>query len=96
MRKWYSLMDKVWRLENLREAYKRVRANKGAPGIDGETVAAFGDLLEERLNQIHLELCTGTYEASPVRRVGIDKPDGGKRLLGIPTVKDRVVQQALF
>ena len=96
MRKWYSLIDKVWRLDNLREAYKKVRSNKGAPGIDGETVAEFGDRLGEALDQIHLELRTGRYEPSPVRRVTIDKPDGGQRLLGIPTVKDRVVQQALL
>lgn len=96
MRKWYSLMDKVWRLDNLREAYKKVRSNKGAPGIDGETVTEFGDRLGEALDQIHLELRTGRYEPSPVWRVSIDKPDGGQRLLGIPTVKDRVVQQALL
>ena len=51
MRKWYSLIDKVWRLDNLREAYKKVRSNKGAPGIDGETVAEFGDRLGEALDQ---------------------------------------------
>lgn len=96
MKKWYSLIDKVYRLENLERAYRAVRANKGAPGVDGETVEAFGQHLEERLSQLHHELKTGTYEPQPVLRVEIPKPDGSKRPLGIPTVKDRVVQQALL
>jgi len=66
MKKWYSLIHKVYRLENLQRAYRAVRANKGAPGIDGETVFAFGQHLEERLNQLHHELKTGTYEPQPV------------------------------
>jgi len=96
MKKWYSLIDKVYRLDNLEKAYRAVRANKGAPGIDGETVEAYGQNLKERLNQLHHELKTGTYEPQPVLRVEIPKPDGSKRPLGIPTVKDRVVQQALL
>jgi len=95
VRKWYSLIDKVYRLDNLHQAYRSVRSNKGAPGIDGETVEEFGEHLDERLHQIHLELKTNTYQPSPVRRVEIDKDDGSKRPLGIPTVKDRVVQEAL-
>ena len=95
MRKWYSLIDKVYRLDNLHQAYRSVRSNKGAPGIDGETVEEFGEHLDARLHQIHLELKTNTYQPSPVRRVEIDKDDGSKRPLGIPTVKDRVVQEAL-
>ncbi|CCO07550.1 group II intron reverse transcriptase/maturase [Desulforamulus hydrothermalis] len=96
MKKWYSLIDKVYRIENLEKAYKAVRANKGAPGADGVTVKAYGENLEERLSQLHYELKTGTYEPQPVLRVEIPKPDGSKRPLGIPTVKDRVVQQALL
>lgn len=96
MKKWYSLIDKVYRLDNLERAYRAVRANKGAPGVDGETVEAFGQNLEERLRQLHHELKTGTYEPQPVLRVEIPKVDGSKRPLGIPTVKDRVVQQALL
>lgn len=96
MKKWYSLIDKVYQLDNLQKAYRAVRANKGAPGIDGETVLAFGQHLEVRLNQLHHELKTGTYEPQSVKRVEIPKPDGSKRPLGIPTVKDRVVQQALL
>lgn len=95
MRKWYSLIDKVYRLENLRQAFWKVRANKGAPGIDGETVEAFADQLEEKLAALQQELQSGTYRPSPVRRVEIPKDDGSKRPLGIPTVRDRVVQQAL-
>lgn len=96
MKKWYSLIDKVYRLDNLKRAYRAVRANKGAPGVDGETVEAFGQNLEKKLNQLHHELKTGTYEPQPVLRVEIPKVDGSKRPLGIPTVKDRVVQQALL
>ena len=95
MKKWYSLIDKVYRLENLERAYRAVKANKGAPGVDGETVEAYGQDLEERLHQLHHELKTGTYKPQPVLRVEISKEDGSKRPLGIPTVKDRVVQQAL-
>lgn len=95
MRKYYSLIDKVYRLDNLHQAYRKVRSNNGAPGIDGETVKEFGDQLEERLREIHGELSTGTYRPSPVRRVEIEKEDGSKRPLGIPTVRDRVVQEAL-
>lgn len=95
MRKWYSLIDKIYSLENLRRAYRHVRSNDGAPGVDGETAAEFGERLEERLQQIQLELSGGTYRASPVRRVEIEKEDGGIRPLGIPTVYDRVVQQAV-
>lgn len=95
MKKLYSLIDKIYRKENLREAFKRVKRNHGAPGIDGETVTDFAQKLEENINLLHEELKTDTYKPSPVRRTEIDKPDGGKRPLGIPTVKDRVVQQAI-
>jgi RNA-directed DNA polymerase len=96
MKKWYSLIDKVYRLSNLEAAYRAVRANKGAPGVDRVTVEAYGQNLEEKLRQLHHELKTGTYEPQPVRRVEIPKPDGGVRMLGVPAVKDRIVQQALL
>ncbi|WP_041587637.1 group II intron reverse transcriptase/maturase [Thermincola potens] len=96
MRKWYSLMDKVYRMDNLERAYKAVKANNGAPGVDGVTVEAFGQNLQEELRQLHHELKTGIYEPQPVLRVEIPKVDGSKRPLGIPTVRDRVVQQALL
>ncbi len=95
MRKWYSLIDKVYAMDNLRLAFKHVKSNNGAPGIDGQTVKDFQTRLEENLAAIHAELKTNMYQPSPVRRVEIEKEDGSKRPLGIPTVKDRVVQQAL-
>lgn len=94
MKKWYSLIDKIYRLENLELAFERVKKNNGAPGIDGETVFDFALKLDENIEFLHEKLKTSTYKPSPVKRVEIEKPDGGIRLLGIPTVKDRVVQQA--
>lgn len=96
MKKWYSLIDKVYNTNNLYKAFKAVKSNKGAPGVDGETVADFEANLEENIEIIHHELKTDTYRPREVRRVYIDKPNGEKRPLGIPTVKDRVVQQALL
>lgn len=95
MKKWYSLIDKIYRIENLQLSFKRVKNNNGAPGIDGETVLDFTLKLDENIEFLHEKLKTNTYEPSPVRRTEIGKPDGGVRLLGIPTVKDRVVQQAI-
>lgn len=95
MRKWYSLRDKVYNMENLKASFKRVKTNKGAPGVDGETIETFESKLGENLLRLHDELKTGTYRAQPVRRTYIEKDDGSKRPLGIPTVRDRVVQQAL-
>ena len=95
MKKYYSLIDKIYDKKNLIVAYQQVKKNKGAPGIDGITIQAYGENLHENTEILHLELKTGTYEPSPVRRVEIPKPDGSSRPLGIPTVRDRVVQQAL-
>ncbi|MBN4074538.1 group II intron reverse transcriptase/maturase [bacterium AH-315-E09] len=95
MKKLYSLIDKIYRRGNLEEAFKRVKKNKGAPGIDGESIIDFSLKLDENIALLHEQLKTNTYESSPVRRVEIEKPDGGTRPLGIPTVKDRVVQQAI-
>jgi RNA-directed DNA polymerase len=96
MRKWYSLIDKVYNMENLYGAFKAVKSNKGAPGVDGETIEDFEIKLKENIEKLHYELKTDTYYPKEVKRVYIDKPDGGKRPLGIPTVRDRVVQQALL
>ena len=96
MGKCYSLIDKVYRMDNLRAAYSSVRSNKGAPGIDGVSVFDFGENLEINLQNIHQELKTGTFKPSPVLRVMIPKADGSERPLGIPIVRDRVVQQALL
>lgn len=95
MKKWYSLIDKIYRKENLELAFRKVKRNHGAPGIDGETVLDFKEALEMNIEFLHAKLKTNTYEPDPVRRVEIEKPDGGIRLLGVPTVKDRVVQQAI-
>ena len=95
MRKWYSLRDKVYQMENLKKSFQAVKANKGAPGIDGETIEAFEAELSEKLQKLHDELKTGTYQVQPVRRTYIEKEDKSLRPLGIPAIRDRVVQQAL-
>jgi RNA-directed DNA polymerase len=93
--RFYLLYDKMYREDILAHAYKVVRANKGAPGVDGES---FEDIesrgLEEWLKGIRDELHNQTYRPQPVRRVMIPKPGGGERPLGIPTIRDRVVQSA--
>ncbi len=76
-------------------AYKQVKKNRGAAGIDGQSVDDFTQNLEKELKQLLLELKEKRYQVQPVKRVEIDKDDGGKRLLGIPTVRDRIVQQCL-
>lgn len=81
--------------ENVAEAWKRVRANKGAPGIDGMTIEAFPAFAREHWPRIAEAIRNGTYRPASVKRVWIDKPDGTKRPLGIPTVLDRVLQQAV-
>lgn|GEM_PF-2072237 len=96
MRKWYSLIDKIYRKENLELTFKYVKKNNGAPGIDGEAVSNFHLNLELNIEYLHDKLKTNGYEPSLVRRVEIQKPDGGVKLLGIATVKDRAVQQAII
>src|ERR1035441_4216010 len=80
--------------ENLKAALRQVRANKGSPGVDGMTVVGIEDYLKQHWPAILEQLLNGTYEPQPVRRVEIDKPDGGVRKLGIPTVLDRFIQRA--
>jgi RNA-directed DNA polymerase len=89
------VMEEVCERGNRREALKRVRANKGSPGIDGMTVDELPEYLEQHWPVIREQLLNGTYEPKPVKRVEIPKPDGGVRKLGIPTVLDRFVQQAV-
>ena len=91
-----NLMEKVCERENLNRAYKRVKANKGAPGIDGMTVGELHDWLKEHKEELVESLLDGSYEPQPVLGKEIDKPGGGKRRLGIPTVVDRLVQQAIL
>jgi RNA-directed DNA polymerase len=95
--KWYSLMDKVYKLSNLRAAFKRVKANGGAAGIDHETVEVYESRLETNLEDLSRKLREEEYRPQAVRRVWIPKPGSKeKRPLGIPTVRDRVVQGALL
>lgn len=95
-RKWYSLYDKVYALPNLETAWQKVQANDGAPGLDGVSVARFGKDAPARLQHLAADLQKKTYRPHPVRRVYIPKSGGGQRPLGIPTVRDRIVQQALL
>jgi len=90
-----DLMERVLASENVRRAWKRVKANQGAPGVDGMCIEDFAEWARSRWPEIHQALREGTYRPEPVRRVTILKPDGGERLLGIPTVMDRVIQQAI-
>lgn len=90
-----GLWERVWARPNLLTALKRVESNRGAPGIDGMTVAQLRPYLKEHWLEIREALDSGKYRPSPVRRVEIPKPDGGVRELGIPTVLDRFLQQAM-
>lgn len=89
------MMEQVLAEENLRQAWRRVKANAGAPGIDGMSVEDFPAFSREHGPRIRSALMEGTYRPAPVRRVFIPKSDGSQRPLGVPTVLDRVIQQAL-
>ena len=89
-------MEQVLDPANMNLAWQRVRANKGAPGIDGMTVGDFPTFARENWERLRSQLRDGTYRPAPVRRVFIPKPDGTQRPLGVPTVLDRVIQQALL
>ena len=91
-----GLLQAVLTRENLRQAWKRVKANKGAAGVDGLDIEQTARHLITAWPTIRDQLLRGTYRPSPVRRVTIPKPDGGERELGIPTVTDRLIQQALL
>ncbi|WP_241504069.1 group II intron reverse transcriptase/maturase [Pelagibaculum spongiae] len=90
-----DLLKRMLQKENLQQAWKRVKANKGAPGIDGMSIEQFPAWGKANWAQVARSLQDGIYQPSPVKRVEIDKADGGKRPLGIPTVIDRVIQQAI-
>lgn len=90
-----GLWEQIFSRSNLMSALARVRSNKGAPGVDGMTVEALPDHLKAHWESIRAKLEAGTYRPSPVRRVEIPKPNGGVRLIGIPTVQDRLIQQAM-
>jgi RNA-directed DNA polymerase len=91
-----QLMEEVCDRGNLERAWKRVRSNKGSPGVDGMTIDDAKDYLREHWPNIRSHLLEGTYQPQPVKRVEIPKPDGGIRKLGVPCVVDRLIQQALL
>lgn len=91
-----ELMEEVCERENCKQALARVKANKGSAGVDGMTVEQLPEHLKQHWPAIREQLLSGTYRPQPVRRVEIPKPDGGMRKLGIPTVLDRFVQQAVM
>jgi RNA-directed DNA polymerase len=93
--KWFSLIDKVSRLRTLRIAWQKVAANKGSAGVDGQSVKRFGHRAAEYLQELSQALKSGSYRPQPVKRVEIAKGPGKTRPLGIPVVKDRIVQTAL-
>ena len=93
--KWFSLIDKVYRAETLKEAWQKVAGNGGAAGVDGQSVKQFAAQAERYLKELSIALERGTYRPMPVRRVEIAKGGGKQRPLGIPVVKDRIVQTAL-
>jgi len=95
-RRYYSLYDKVYAPANLQRAWEQVRANRGAPGSDGQSIEQFEAKAAQYLEGLREQLREKRYRPRPVRRVYIPKDGGGKRPLGIPAVRDRIVQQALL
>jgi RNA-directed DNA polymerase len=93
--KWYALIDKVYAPETLKAAWTRVQANDGAAGVDGQSIERFAAKADDYLAELSAALREGSYRPQAVRRVEIPKGDGRTRPLGIPTVKDRIVQQAV-
>jgi RNA-directed DNA polymerase len=93
--KWFSLVDKTIRPTTLEAAWRQVARNKGAAGVDGQSIERFAAQAERYLRELHDDLKDGSYRPNPVKRVEIPKGDGRTRPLGIPTVKDRIVQTAL-
>jgi len=91
-----NLLERVLSRDNVQKAWKRVKANKGVPGIDRMSIDDFPEFVRANWDRIRDSLMAGTYQPSPVKRVEIPKPTGGTRPLGIPTVLDRVIQQAMY
>lgn len=90
-----TLLESMLSDENIKEAYKQVKRNKGAPGIDGMTINELKEYLDKNIDIVREQIRTRKYKSSPVKRVEIPKDNGGTRNLGIPTVIDRVIQQAI-
>jgi RNA-directed DNA polymerase len=97
-KKVHSLIDKVYKRKNLEMAWEKVKANRGSGGVDGQTLKAFAEQLDPQLDRLQSELTEETYEPQPVRQVQIPKTGkpGEFRTLGVPTIYDRVCQQALL
>ena len=95
MRKYYSLYGRLLSRKALSEGFKHVKRSKGATGIDGQSLSNFEANLNRELDSLLLELKEKRYQPLPVKRVTIPKEGGGERALGIPAVRDRIVQQAL-
>lgn len=93
--KWFALNDKVFALKTLRQAYEQVRRNGGSAGVDHVKVTEFGERLEEELIKASEQIRLGTFQPQKIKRVEIPKAGGGTRPLGIPTVRDRVIQTAI-
>ena len=93
---YYSLYDRMLHEKGLLQAFRKVKSNQGQPGIDGQSIEDFAEHCAEEIAQLASELRNKSYRPKPVKRVEIPKDGGGKRFLGIPTVRDRVVQQALL
>jgi RNA-directed DNA polymerase len=94
-KKWYSLADKIWSGKSLQNAYAKVKKNKGSAGSDNQSITAFGAKLKSNIKQLHDELRNGRYRRRSIKRTEIPKPDGKKRPLGIPCVRDRVVEASI-
>ena len=91
-----EVLEQIVAPENMRRAWKQVKRNKGAPGVDGRTIDVTASLLRNHYEEIKERLLNGTYQPKPVQRVEIPKPGGGVRKLGVPTVLDRLIQQAVY
>jgi RNA-directed DNA polymerase len=91
-----EMMERIVAPSNVREAYRRVKGNSGCPGVDGMTVEELSQYLRTHWQQVRKELLEGTYEPSPVKRHELRKQGGGTRVLGIPTVLDRLIQQSIL
>lgn len=94
--KYHSLIDKVYKRLNLYIAFEKVKANRGAKGVDNVSLEEFERNLDTNLEELHRLLYEDKYQLQPLRRVFIPKPNGNRRPLGIPTVRDRIAQQALL
>lgn len=90
-----GMWERIFSYANMQRALQQVKANRGAAGVDGMTVEELSKQLHKHWRSIRAKLDTREYQPSPVKRVSIPKPDGGERLLGIPTVQDRLIQQAM-